>query len=92
MQNKLYEHFTYVVQENTELSSKLQQAETEVANLKSANERMEHRLLALSEKLEDANNEIGRLGMVLKHRAKERPSERWLGMQNDWHDLATSHH
>ena len=61
MHNELYDNFTYVFQENNELSTKLQQAETENASLKS-------KLITLSEKLEDANNEIGRLGMVLKHR------------------------
>jgi predicted nuclease with TOPRIM domain len=92
MTSELYEHFTYVVLENNELSNKLQHAETENASLKSANERLENRLLVLSEQLEDANNEIGRLGMVLRHRTKDRQFDRRLDKQNAWPLLAAHRH
>ncbi len=67
------------------LTTKLQQAESENARLKSE-------LQTLSEKLEDANNEIGRMGMVLKHRAKDMQSDRRLGIPNEWAKSAFSHH
>ncbi len=92
MATELFEHFTYVVWENAELTTKLQLAEAEISNLKSANKRLENGLLTLSEKLEDANNEIGRLGMVLKHRAKEVSSERWPDKRNDWPRMVARHH
>ena len=92
MTDELYEHFTSVVQENNELSTKLQHAEIEIARLKSANERLENRLLTLNEQLEDANNEIGRMGMVLKHRKKDIQSEKHIGKRNEWPFLAARHH
>jgi regulator of replication initiation timing len=78
--------------ELNELTTKLQQAETENASLKLANEQLENRVLTLSEKLEDANNEIGRMGMVLKHRTKDMESERQFGKPNEWSFLAARHH
>ena len=92
MTSELYEHVTYVVQENIELSTKLLHAETENASLKSANARLENMLLALSEKLADANNEIGRLGMVLRHRTKDMQSDRRFGQQNAWSVSTARHH
>jgi peptidoglycan hydrolase CwlO-like protein len=89
MHNEPNEPPTCVVQEITELTSKLQLAEAEIADLKSVNDRMEYRLTTLNEKLEDANNEIGRLTMVLKHRAKEIPSESWIRKHSD---LFTARH
>jgi predicted nuclease with TOPRIM domain len=83
MHNELFEHFNNVVQENIELMSKLELAEAKIANLKSTNERLEYGFQALSDKLEDANNEINRLGMVLKHRTKDMPPERWIRTHND---------
>jgi chromosome segregation ATPase len=91
MTNEFYKHFTYVFRGNNELSTRLQYAETENASLKAANEQLENRLLVLSEKLEDANNEIGRLDMVLKHRTKDMQSGRRLGKQSEWM-LAARHH
>ncbi len=67
------------------LTTKLQLAESENARLKSE-------LLTLSEQLEDANNEIGRMGMVLKHRAKDMQSNRQFGNLNDLAHLALRHH
>jgi len=92
MHNELYENFTYVFQENNELSTKLQQAETENASLKSTIGQLENRLLTLSEKLEDANNEIGRLGMVLKHRVRDTQFDRRFDSQGDWSHSVPHHH
>lgn len=59
-----------LVKYNAELAIKLQVAETDIDNLKSAIGRLEDENLALTVKLEDANNEIGRLDMVLKRPVK----------------------
>lgn len=84
MTSKLYEHVTYVVRENNELTANLQRAEIENARLQSENEQLKNGLLALGEKLADANNEIDRLGMILKHRARDRESAKRLGKQREW--------
>jgi hypothetical protein len=81
-----------VVRANQELATKLQQSEFENASLKSAIEQFEYRVLTLSEKLDDANNEIGRLGMVLQHRAKDMQTVRQLGKNNEWLYAASQHH
>ena len=89
------ERINEVIRKNNELVFKLQHAEAEIASLKSANNRLEHSLLTLSEKLEDANNEIGRLGMVLKHRVinmQSVQSEKRLGKPNERLLMAAKHH
>lgn len=85
MTDELNERFNDVVRKNAELTVKLEVAETEIGNLKSE-------LLTLSEKLEDANNEMGRMGMVLKHRAKDMQSQKRLDKQNEWLLGAARHH
>lgn len=57
-----------LVKHNKKLTLKLRISETEVAQLHLEFERVEGENLALVVKLEDANNEIGRLDMVLRHR------------------------
>ena len=85
MANELNERLNDALRENAELTRKLQMAETENGSLKSE-------FLALTEKLDDANNEIARLGMVLKHRTKDIESVSRPGKQIDWSSLAGSHH
>ena len=65
---------------------------TKYRQIKSENTRLKSELLALSEKLADANIEIARMGMVLKHRAKDMQSERQPGKQSHWLQSATRHH
>ncbi len=81
MTKELYEPHNEDVRKNSELTIKLKAAETEIGSLKSANERLANGLLTLCEKLQDATNEVGRLNMVLKNRAKafeytKRPGKR----------------
>ena len=56
--------------------ARLRHAEDENAKLRAENDRLRYNLSALGEELEDANNEISRLCMVLKHRDK---GERYCG-------------
>jgi len=59
-----------LVKENADLTLQLKACEAEIERLKSANERLGDGLLTVTEKLENANNEIDRLDMVMKrHRA-----------------------
>ena len=61
----LYQRLDELINENIGLAIKLEAAEAEICRLKSA--------------LEDANNEIGRLGMVFRHREESLQSIRRLG-------------
>jgi predicted nuclease with TOPRIM domain len=64
MTNELYQRMDELVNENTELTLKLYDAETLNGSLESANERLLNGLLTLTEKLKNANDEMGRLRMV----------------------------
>ena len=57
--------------DNLELTLKLQAAETKIESLKSISERLGNGILTLSEKLENANNEIARLDMLMKRQCKD---------------------
>lgn len=56
-----------LVRHSKGLTLRLKISETEVAQLHLAVDQLEGENLALIVKLEDANNEIGRLDMVLRH-------------------------
>ena len=66
MSNELFQRLSDLILENTGLAQKLQAAETENCSLKSANERLMNGLLTVTEKLENANIEIGRLDLMMK--------------------------
>lgn len=85
MTSERNECFDEVVRAYVALTTKFQKAEAENARLKSE-------LLTLSEKLADADNEIGRMSMVLKHRAKDMQSERQFGRQIEWSNFVAHHH
>lgn len=75
-----------------ELEASLLRANAENADLKAENRQLTDNLMKLNEKLEDANNEISRLCMVLKHREKGMPPEE---LHNRLHELlltASPHH
>jgi predicted nuclease with TOPRIM domain len=55
-----------LAKENLELTRKLNIAEAEIESLKSVNERLGSGILTLSEKLENASNEIARLDILMK--------------------------
>jgi predicted nuclease with TOPRIM domain len=82
MADKLYLRLDELVKENAGLSLKLKAAETEIDSLESANARLGNELLTLNEKLENANNEISRLDMVMKHRRDDLVTIRRLGRKN----------
>jgi hypothetical protein len=67
MTNELYQHLDGLVAENKALTMKLKLADAEIATLRIEVARLENGQLELSVKLEDANNEVGRIGMVLTH-------------------------
>jgi len=67
MTNELFQYLNELILENAGLTLKLQAYEAEIGSLKSANERLVNGLLTVTEKLEKANNEMGRLDMVMKH-------------------------
>ncbi len=60
-----------LVQGNEKLAIKLQASEAETSRLKLAIERLEYNHQVLTEKLAEANNEIGRLSMVLKRQVND---------------------
>ena len=68
MANELYQRLDDLVDKNEELTIKLALANSEIANFKIEVNRLEDGHLGLSVKLGDANDEIGRLEMKLKHR------------------------
>lgn len=79
MTNILYQSIDDLVQDNAGLTIKLQLAKTEIGSLKLEIERLEGGHLALTVKLQDANNEVARMGMVLKHQVKDLESIRRSG-------------
>ena len=60
-----------LVKENAGLTLKLQIADIEIGHLKFEVEQSKEGQLALIVKLEESDNEVGRLGMVLKHQVKD---------------------
>jgi len=67
MANELYQRLDDLVMENKELTIKLELSNSEIANLRIEVKRLEDGQLELSVKLDESKNEIGRLGMRLKH-------------------------
>lgn len=77
--NELYQSLDEIVDENARLTLKLQVYKTESGVLKSANERLEIGFLAVTEKLEIANNEIDRLRMMRHRNQKNLEAIKRLG-------------
>ncbi len=67
MTNELFQYVNELILENAGLTLKLQAYEAEIGSLKSANNQLVNGLLTVTEKLEKAHNEIGRLDLVVKH-------------------------
>ncbi|MDO8466089.1 MAG: hypothetical protein Q7S46_12705 [Gallionella sp.] len=79
---KLYQSIDVLIKENAELTLKLQLFEAEIGNLKLAVERLEDAQRGLTVKLEEANNEVSRAYMVLKHQGGNLKSIRQHGKQH----------
>lgn len=79
MNNELYQRIDELARLNDTLTLELQVAETEIGSLKTTIERLESEHLALTEKLEDAKNEIARLDMVRKRNRDDSVTIRRLG-------------
>lgn len=75
MTNELFQYVNELILENAGLTLKLQAYEAEIGSLKSANQRLVNGLLTVTEKLEKANNEIGRLDLVVKHHRGDKATE-----------------
>lgn len=70
--------------ESSAMLERLQYAEAENVRLKTDREYLRLKVMELNEQLEDANNEISRLCMVLKHREMNVQHNRRLHRLNEF--------
>ena len=68
MTNQHQKHNLALVKENAELINKLLDAESEIDKLKLINERLDKTITFLTDRVVDANSEVGQLRMKMKHR------------------------
>ncbi len=79
MTNELYQRIDELERLNALLTLELQVAGAEIGSFKSTIERLGNEHLALTEKLEEAKNEIARLDMVRKRNRDNLETIRRLG-------------